>query len=219
MHPGRRSLGRIETALHRERHQHRYQHQDGRNRSPMHTIQNSPSSVGKSGATHPSPPPPASCLIGTSGPVLRERSPRSQHIRLKTDQGDIKGHVSKVQGRTVKVTPHSQFTAKITSVVTIGKEELNGAETSRANLILNTFKGYDNLLSSPFIRRIFFPGYPLHTLKWPTLPTSQPRINFTYRPLNSSQQKAVERCLSNKEEDRHVIIVVSSPPPVFCLVS
>jgi Cdc6-like AAA superfamily ATPase len=49
-------------------------------------------------------------------------------------------------------------------------------------------------------------------LKWPELPTSQPKINFTYRQLNISQRKAVEKCLSNKEEDRHVVIVVSSTP-------
>ena len=135
---------------------------------------------------------------------------RLQRIRLKTDKGDIKGHVSKVQGRAVKVTPHSQFTAKIKSVVTVGKDALTGAETSRADLILDTFKGQGPLLSSPFVRKIFFPGYLLHTLKWPPLPMSRPMINFTYRPLNLSQRRAVEKCLSNKEEDRHVVVVVSS---------
>ena len=118
--------------------------------------------------------------------------------------------MSNVQGRAVKVTPHAQFTAKIKSVVTIGKDGLTGAEASRAGLILDAFKGSESLLSSPFVRKIFFPGYPLDTLKWPKLPATQPTINFTYRPLNDSQRKAVERCLSNKEEDRHVVIVVST---------
>ena len=127
--------------------------------------------------------------------------------------------MKKVQGKAVKLSPHSQFTAKITSVVTIGKEDLNGAEASRADLILDTFKGYDSLLSCPFVRKIFFPGYSLHTLKWPALPPSQPEINFTYRPLNPSQKRAVEKSLSNKEEDRHVVIVVSSSHPLSCLIS
>ncbi|KAF9647978.1 hypothetical protein BDM02DRAFT_3144973, partial [Thelephora ganbajun] len=119
--------------------------------------------------------------------------------------GEIRGHVSKVQGKAVKVTPQTQFaaTAKIRSVVTIGKDQLTGAEASRADLILNAFKGGESLLSSPFVRKIFFPGHPLHALKWPKLPTTQPEIVFTYRDLNESQRKAVERCLSNKEEDRH----------------
>lgn len=133
-----------------------------------------------------------------------------QHIRFKTDKGDIKGHVNTVQGRAVKVTPHAQFTAPIKSVVTIGKEGLTGAEANRADLILDAFRGFNSLLSSPFVRKIFFPGYPLDTLKWPKLPSTKPKINFTYRSLNESQRKAVEKCLSNKEEDRHVVIVVSS---------
>ena len=124
-----------------------------------------------------------------------------------------------VRGKAVQLTPHSQFTAKVTSVVTIGKEGLTGAEASRADLILDAFRGYDSLLSSPFVRKIFFPGYSLHTLKWPALPPSQPEINFTYRPLNLSQQRAVEKCLSNKKENRHVVIVVSSSHPLSCLIS
>jgi len=140
---------------------------------------------------------------------------RSQHIQFKTDQGDIKGHVRGVSGRAARVVPHSQFTGKIKSVITIGKDDLTGAEATRAMLILNAFKGQDSLLSSPFARKIFFPEYPLDALQWPQLPTSEPKIEFTYRQLNGSQQNAVERCLSNKEEDRHVVIVVSSALPPF----
>jgi hypothetical protein len=119
------------------------------------------------------------------------------------------------------VTAHAQFdpTAIITSVVTVGKDDLTGAETSRASLILDAFKGGDALLTTPFVRKIFFPDYPLETLKWPALPKTQPKVNFTHRQLNESQQKAVEKCLSNKEEDRHVVIVVSSFPSLPYLIS
>jgi hypothetical protein len=141
---------------------------------------------------------------------------RLQHVRLKTDQGEIKGHVSYASGKAVRVTPHAQVNAQIKSVATIGKEDLTPAEATRADLILDAFKGSDSLLSSPFVRKIFFPDYPLHTLKWPELPTTQPKIDFTYRPLNPSQKKAVGRCLSNKEEDRHVVVVVSSTPVFSC---
>lgn len=122
--------------------------------------------------------------------------------------------MSSVQGRAVKVTPHSQFSARIKSVVTIGKDDPTGAEANRANLILETFKGSDCLLSSPFVRKIFFPKFPLHTLQWPQLPATQPEINFTFRQLNQSQQTAVEKCLNNKERDRQVVIVVSSTLPL-----
>ena len=144
---------------------------------------------------------------------------RLKHIRFETDQGQIKGDVKKVQGRAVRVAPRTQFTAKIKSVVTVGKEELTGAEASRADLILGAFKGSDVLFSSPFIRKVFFPKYPLHTLEWPEMPTTQPKITFTYRDLNKSQRKAVEKCLSNKEADRHVVIVVSSSSSLYFLIS
>ena len=117
-----------------------------------------------------------------------------------------------VQGRAVRVTPLSEFSAKIKSVATVGKEGSTPAEANRADLILETFKGSDCLLSSPFVRKIFFPGYPLHTLQWPRLPTTQPMITFASQRLNKSQQRAVRKCLSNKEQDRHVVIVVSSTP-------
>ena len=117
-----------------------------------------------------------------------------------------------VSGKSAKVIPKTKFseTARIASVVTVGKEGLTIAGLSRASHVLNAFKGEDTLLSSPFVRKIFFPDYPLDGLKWPKLPKTQPKINFDYRDLNGSQRKAVEKCISNKEEDRHVVIVVSS---------
>ena len=117
-----------------------------------------------------------------------------------------------VSGRAVKVAPHTRInaTAKIKSVVTIGKDELNGAETTRAILVLDAFRDGDTLLSSPFVRKIFFPDHPITMLKWPKLPKTEPKIDFTHKNLNESQTKAVEKCLSNEEEDRHVIIVVRS---------
>jgi len=114
---------------------------------------------------------------------------------------------------------HGKITAKIKSVITVGKEELTGAEANRASLILGAFKGSDSLFTSPFVRKVFFPNYPLDTLKWPELPTTQPEISFTYRPLNKSQRKAVEKCLSNQEADRHVVIVVSSSSSFYFLIS
>ena len=145
-----------------------------------------------------------------------EHSFRFQHIRFKTDQGEIKGHVKKVRGKAVKISPHARFaiTAKIQSVVTIGKEGLTFAESSRAALVLDAFKGGDLLLSSPFVRRIFFPNYSLDTLKWPQFPASKPGLNFTHRELNPSQENAVLKCLGNKKKDRDVVIIVSPSSPM-----
>ena len=125
--------------------------------------------------------------------------------------------MKKVNGKAVRVIPHAKFNAKIRSVVTVGKEELTVAEATRASLVLDAFKGSDSLLSSPFVRKIFFPNYPLHKLKWPELPGTQPKVDFAYRKLNESQRRAVEKSLSNKEGDRHVIIVVSSTPRFLSL--
>ncbi|KAF9787499.1 P-loop containing nucleoside triphosphate hydrolase protein [Thelephora terrestris] len=142
----------------------------------------------------------------------RIRQSEDQHLRFKTDRGKFKGRAKDVSGKSVEVVLKTKFsaTAKIEYVVTVGKEGLTIAEISRASLVLGAFEGAGALLSSPFVRKIFFPDYPLHTLKWPKSPKTQPKINFTYRPLNASQRKAVEKCLSNEEEDRHVIIV--GPP-------
>ena len=120
--------------------------------------------------------------------------------------------MKEVSGKSVKVTPRTTFseTAKIFSVATVGKEGLSQPEVIRASLVLSAFKGSDALVSSPFVRKIFFPDYPLSTLKWPELPTTQPNVNFTHLELNEAQKMAVEKCLSNKEEDRHVVIVVGS---------
>ena len=156
-------------------------------------------------------------------PVFRliDLSAASQHIRFETDQGRFKGYVKEVSGKSIKVTPKTTFseTAKILSVATVGKEGLSQPEVIRASLVLSAFKGADTLLSSPFVRKIFFPDYPLSTLKWPEVPTTQPNVNFTHRELNEAQKKAVEKCLSNKEEDRHVVIVVSSISQFPCLPS
>ena len=197
-------FGLPETTLHGERCQSRYQRQQGRCGPFMYTVQDSypKVAVGKSGEAHTSLP---LCIASD----LTEHLLRLQHIRFQTDQGQIKGHVNTAQGRAVRVTPHAKLTTTIRSVVTVGKEDLTGAEATRAGLILNAFKGSDSLFSSPFVRKVFFPNYPLHTLNWPELPTTQPKISFAYRELNKSQQKAVEKCLSNKEADRHVVIVVS----------
>lgn len=129
--------------------------------------------------------------------------------------------MKKVLGKSVRAVPKTEFseTARIDSVVTVGKEGPTNAEASRAGLVLDAFKGGDTLLSLPFVRKIFFPDYPLHTLQWPKLPTSQSNVSFTHRELNEAQKKAVEKCLNNKEEDRHVVIVVSSIPQFPCLPS
>jgi hypothetical protein len=68
----------------------------------------------------------------------------------------IKGHVSKVQGRAVKATPHSHFTAQIKSVV---KEQL-GVEVTRENLILKAFKGQDSLPTDPVRTEHFLSRIP-----------------------------------------------------------
>ncbi|KAF9786645.1 hypothetical protein BJ322DRAFT_1184348 [Thelephora terrestris] len=115
---------------------------------------------------------------------------------------DLKAHASKIASgslrtstsvsKLTKANSKVAETAKIEYVVTVGKEGLTIAGTSRASLVLGAFEGAGALLSSPF------------------MPKTQPKINFTYRPLNAPQRKAGEKCLSNEEEDRRVVVV--GPP-------
>jgi hypothetical protein len=69
--------------------------------------------------------------------------------------------VKGVSGKSVEVAPKTKFseTAKIEYVVTVGKEGLTIAGTSRASLVLGAFEGAGALLSSPFVRKIFFPDF------------------------------------------------------------
>jgi hypothetical protein len=53
MRPRRRSFGRIEAELHRQRRQYRYQCQEGRCKPSMHTIQNTYPTITGSGEAHP----------------------------------------------------------------------------------------------------------------------------------------------------------------------
>lgn len=215
----RGSFGLFETNLHRERRQRRDRYLRWRCTSSVHQLQNPHPEIGSPGEICSSRLSPASSDLRVWS--RREHPFGIQHIQFNTDQGEIKGRVKQVLGKAAKVVPHTQLTAapKVTSVVTIGKEDLTGAESSRADLILNAFKGGDALLSSPFVRKIFFPGYNLQTLRWPNLPRTQPRIRFTYRQLNGSQQRAVEKCLSNEEKDRHVVVIVNPTPLLYYLSS
>lgn len=133
-----------------------------------------------------------------------------QHLRFETDQGNFKGYARGVSGKSVQATPGFSETATVISVTTIGKEGLTNAGASRASLVLSAFKGANTLLSSPFVRKIFFPDYPSYKFQWPPRSGTQPRINFTHRPLNGSQLVAVQKCISNNKKNRHVVIVVSS---------
>ena len=86
-----------------------------------------------------------------------------------------------VSGRAVEVAAHAQVTTQIKSVATMGKDEPTGAEAGRADPILDAFKGSTLSLFSLFVWKIFFPDYPLHTLKWLEPPVTQPKVDFTYR--------------------------------------
>ena len=130
----------------------------------------------------------------------------------------MKGHVRRVRGKAAVVAADFEFnpTATIRSVITIGKGPLTAAKMTRANLVLDAFEGGDSLLSSPFVRKIFFPDHPIHMLEWPKLPAALPVIEFTRIRLNDAQERAVEKCSSNEEKDRHVVIIVRTDPGFAC---
>lgn len=139
-----------------------------------------------------------------------------------TDQGIMEGCVERAKGKSVRIVPQTgdfDTTAVIRFVTTVGKEGLTTAGKSRANLVLVTFQGSDVLLTSPFVRMVFFPDFPLYELDWPELPPFEPSINLAHLSLNVGQIEAIEKCLSNEEDDRLVVVIVSSITRLLLLFS
>jgi regulator of nonsense transcripts 1 len=131
---------------------------------------------------------------------------------IETPNGKVSGRAIQVRGKTAKISVSKKVDGgAIRSITTVGKEDLTCAEKQRSLIVLDAFQGSAYLLSSPFVQSIFFPPLPANKLKWPEPflgPT--PTIDFPYRPLDDSQRKAVDFCLSMKKESRIGLIV--GPP-------
>jgi AAA domain len=117
----------------------------------------------------------------------------------------VSGRTLQVNGRNATISLNGPSSGlKISSISTIGKEELTSAEAQRANIILKALQQTLPILKNPFVRRIWLPSEPT---TWPR-PLSPP-LEYLWFPgcdLNSSQLDAVDAVLSDDDADRTVVI-------------
>lgn len=136
------------------------------------------------------------------------------------------GVMGKVTGRSGNVDTAPDLQGKvIMSVTSIGRDDPTTAEAQRAATILRILQGSEKLLDeSPWIQNIWFPLDDDGILTWPKEWSEQPQrpqpgnpssptkpLNQQLQPqLNSTQQTAVNRMLSSKDD--HRITLIQGPP-------
>ncbi|KAI9574020.1 P-loop containing nucleoside triphosphate hydrolase protein [Boletus coccyginus] len=117
------------------------------------------------------------------------------------------GRARRVDGRSVNISLNGPVQSnKILSVTTIGKDNPTNAESARRDIILKALQHNTNILSNPFFRALWLPE---ERSVWPKFEKEVPPVYFP-RGLNSSQHAAVQRILSDNDDDR--IVMIQGPP-------
>lgn len=119
------------------------------------------------------------------------------------------GRARKVDGRSVRISVKGPVQGnKILSVTTIGKEKLTNAESTREDIVLETLQCRSNILSNPFFRALWLPN---ERPVWPEYKGQRGALHVHFpQDLNASQRAAVQRILSDKDDDR--IVLIQGPP-------
>lgn len=117
------------------------------------------------------------------------------------------GRATKVDGRAATIKLRGNFQGnRIKEIWTVGKEDPTGAEALRAAIILKGLQQRNTILTQPFVQSIWLPN---ERITWPPRQvTRATQIHFPYRPLNTSQTRAVAEIISNKNP----ISLVHGPP-------
>ncbi|KAH9850369.1 P-loop containing nucleoside triphosphate hydrolase protein [Lenzites betulinus] len=122
----------------------------------------------------------------------------------------VDAQVSKINGRQTALKANINLEGRaITSITTQGRDAPTRAEQQREITMLRALQGKEELSDSPFLKYIFEQS---DQFTWPeTFPVSDtiPPIVST-RPLNGSQEKAVEAMLSNDNNQR--LLIIQGPP-------
>ena len=100
-------------------------------------------------------------------------------------------------------------------MTTIGKEDLTSAETLKEDVLLKALQGTIDLTQHPFFCSIWTPSLGI---SWPppvqdgstNPPVSNPLIYYPNGALNLSQDIAVERIISEADQDR--VVLIQGPP-------
>ncbi|KZT63466.1 hypothetical protein DAEQUDRAFT_643060, partial [Daedalea quercina L-15889] len=147
---------------------------------------------------------------------FKTRMRTSHHQTLEVHYGAKNGPAKIAQGRTVDVKGRSaevtvnrtiEQTAKILSVVTIGKDDPTAAEKERENIVLAVLQGKMSFFEQHLAQKLFgsSPVEPAYTSR-----TSKESIYLSGRRLNESQTTAVRRILSDSSRDQ--LFLVQGPP-------
>jgi primosomal protein N' len=121
------------------------------------------------------------------------------------------GRTTRVNGRSATITLQTKpQQGQIHLVKTIGKEFPTYAEVMRSSVVMKALQRDGNIMNSPFVRRMWLPN---ETVTWhgtPSLPLPVSLYSPGTRALNSSQEKAINIILSNKDADR--VALIHGPP-------
>ena len=134
------------------------------------------------------------------------------------------GIMGEVKGRSGNVITDRRLDGKvIKSVTSIGRDDPTTAEAQRAATVLRILQGSEKLLDeSPWIQNIWFPLNDNGLLTWPKewsdensktpLKSNNQKTPAppSQLPLNPSQQAAVNRMFSCKDD--HRITLIQGPP-------
>jgi hypothetical protein len=123
----------------------------------------------------------------------------------------IIGQSKEVQGRIATIKTNATMGNKtVSSIMSVGSTGPTMAEQQKNATILAILLGQSTLAESPFVRTIYPDG---EEVIWPeSLPVIEetPPISFTQRPLNASQELAVQAMLTVNNTSRFTII--QGPP-------
>ncbi|OAX42502.1 hypothetical protein K503DRAFT_683170, partial [Rhizopogon vinicolor AM-OR11-026] len=139
----------------------------------------------------------------------------NQVIRIETQVGDQRSTITgraHVKGRqayiNVKGVVHP--TGKIISVTTVGKGSLTAAESCREDVVRQALQGTIKLTQYPFFCSIWMPSFGI---SWPPSAQNGSTKQLIFYPsstLNSSQDIAVQRIVSEQDRDR--LVLIQGPP-------
>ncbi|KAI0719276.1 P-loop containing nucleoside triphosphate hydrolase protein [Cerioporus squamosus] len=116
-----------------------------------------------------------------------------------------------VHGRDTKIITNVNLEGRtITGIVTQGRDRPTLADRERSLTVLRALQGQHDIFNNIFLQYIFNPESP--DFKWPeTFPVLDTIPNIvTARPLNDSQQCAVEAMLSHTDDSR--LTIIRGPP-------
>jgi hypothetical protein len=127
----------------------------------------------------------------------------------------LPGQVGKVSGQSGSVQTGYMLGkgSEVASVVTHGRAGLTNAETKREATMLRILQGEKVAFENPWIQNLWFPlDTPVWPEQWAVINKCDP-LELTLdekRPLNLSQQRAVQQMLSQEDEAR--IVLIQGPP-------